>query len=73
MLQNILNSPQDERKTLPRPQVYSVDEVCAILKISIPHFYTLKNKGIFKPIKLGRRTLVPVKQVDELLASTVAK
>jgi excisionase family DNA binding protein len=62
------NNQEVDQKDLPAPQVYSVEDVCAILKISMPHFYQLKKRGVFKPIKLGRRTLIPMTQIEDLLS-----
>lgn len=72
MTERDLNTCDATQKQKPKAAVYSVEDVCAILKISVPHFYTLKNAGVFRPIKLGRRTLIPIAQVDDILTGKVA-
>jgi excisionase family DNA binding protein len=52
---------------LPR-RAYTVKETHAMLGISHAHFYRLVKLGKVRPIKLGNRTLVPVAQIDALLA-----
>lgn len=72
MTQVDLKSCEATDKQKLKAAVYSVEDVCAILKISVPHFYTLKNAGVFRPIKLGRRTLIPIAQVDDILVGEYA-
>jgi excisionase family DNA binding protein len=37
----------------------TVNEFCAFFRISRTTFYKLKNQGLIRPVKIGRRTLVP--------------
>lgn len=44
-------------------------ECCQILHCSLPTFHALVNKGLIPIIKVGRKTLVPAKEFDSIVAS----
>lgn len=50
-----------------RRRVFSVDEVAMILGISRAHAYELIARNELRHVRLGRRILIPVAVVDELL------
>jgi len=52
---------------LPHPQIYTVKDTCAVLKISHSHCYSMIRAGVLKPIKMGRKTLIPIEQINQLL------
>jgi excisionase family DNA binding protein len=48
------------------PCFLSVDETCKQLSISNSFFYLLVKRGQLRVIKLGRRTLVPIEELERL-------
>jgi excisionase family DNA binding protein len=58
-------------KTLKETQArnYTVKEACAALNISHAHFYKMVKAGRVNPIKLGRKTLVPIWQIDQIIGA----
>lgn len=44
----------------------SVSDVCQLLGIGKTNFYSLVKKGVLTPMKLGKRTIVARKQIDQL-------
>ena len=57
-------SPGD---TARERRVWSVDEAAVILGISRAHAYELVARNDLPHVRLGRRILIPVDAVDELL------
>ena len=51
----------------------SVEDACKRLSISRSFFYLLVKRGELRPIKLGRRTLIPDSDLSQLLGSARAK
>lgn len=47
---------------------YTIAEVCDLLHITKPTFHSNVKKGIIKPIKIGRRTLVDANLLDAMIA-----
>lgn len=45
---------------------YSVHEVSETIGIGRTKIYELINQGTFRPIKVGRRTLIPADQISAL-------
>jgi excisionase family DNA binding protein len=45
----------------------TVAEFCAFLRISRTTFYNLKKKGFIRPLKVGRKTLVPRSEREAFL------
>ena len=61
---------QDIQKTttqVTQARNYTVKEACTALNISHAHFYNLVRRGQINPIKLGRKTLIPIWQVDKIV------
>ena len=48
------------------PLSLSIAETCKQLSISKSFFYLLVKRGQIKPVKLGRRTLVPFVEIERL-------
>lgn len=46
----------------------TIGETCAALTISKPMFYDLVAQGRLRTVMLGRRRVVPVTEVERLLA-----
>ena len=44
----------------------SVEETCQRLSISKAFFYLLVKRGQLRTVKLGRRTLVPIEELERL-------
>ena len=53
--------------TTDQRRVWSVDEAAVILGISRAHAYELVARNDLPHVRLGRRILIPVDAVDELL------
>ena len=51
---------------------YTVDELSSALGIGRTKIYQLIEAGQFRPVKIGRRTLIPADQVFALLANQSA-
>lgn len=56
----------------PRRRAHSVDEAATILGISRAHAYELVGRNELGHVRLGRRILIPVQVLDELLDVTRA-
>jgi excisionase family DNA binding protein len=50
---------------------YSVPDFCAAVGISRAHAYRMVRKGLLRVVRLGSRTVVPVAEVERLLAPTL--
>jgi excisionase family DNA binding protein len=48
------------------PCFLSVEETCKQLSISNSFFYLLVKRGQLRTVKLGRRTLVPIGELERL-------
>ena len=57
----------DTRTSGRERRVWSVDEAAVILGISRAHAYELVARNDLPHVRLGRRILIPVNVVDELL------
>ena len=49
------------------PAFMSVTETCQRLSISRSFFYLLAKRGDLRAMKLGRRTLVPLSEIERLV------
>ena len=52
---------------LSTPAFLSVTETCQRLSISRSFFYLLAKRGNLRAVKLGRRTLVPLSEIERLV------
>lgn len=59
--------PPDALRPRQERRVWSVDEAAIILGISRAHAYELVARNDLPHVRLGRRILIPVDVVDELL------
>ena len=54
---------------------YSIEETCFLLGISRSQIYKLVSVGDIRPVKIGTRTLFPVREIerfsDELVGPTI--
>ena len=55
---------------LSTPAFLSVTETCQRLSISRSFFYLLAKRGNLRAVKLGRRTLVPLSELERLVPGT---
>jgi len=53
-------------------RVYSMKETIALLGIGINTLYKLRDTGQIKTIKLGKRVLIPVAEVERILNGEAA-
>jgi excisionase family DNA binding protein len=69
--ENLTANRRGERRTTapPPPRAHSVNDACAMLGISRAMLYKLKAKGGIQFIKIGRRALIPVSEIDRLVAT----
>lgn len=54
--------------TKPPRLALTIEETCEALTISKPTFYELVGQGRLRTVMLGRRRVVPVSEVERLLA-----
>jgi hypothetical protein len=54
----------------PEARLATVSRACAELDISRSFFYTLRRRGEIETVKLGRRTYVPVHELDRIVRGT---
>lgn len=59
-----MNTPTEEAA-----KHYTRQECCQILRCSLPTFHALVNKGLIPIRKVGRKTLVPATEFDNIVAS----
>lgn len=50
----------------------SSSETCKLLGIGRSTFYALVKSGTIPHIRIGRKIIVPVKELDETLAATIS-
>lgn len=53
------------------PLVFSVNEACKRLCVGRTMLYDLFNSGDIRPIKLGKKTLVPDSEIRNLVERTM--
>lgn len=61
----------NHRDQLPRLLV-SVNEAARVLGISRSYAYELVAAGILVPVRLGRRVLIPIAAIEELVANAAS-
>lgn len=54
-----------EKKQLPEPRTYTVEQIAAILNIGRTTAYLLIKEGHFKIIRIGNAIRIPRKSFDE--------
>jgi excisionase family DNA binding protein len=62
---------RDHRPRLDKPvpkKAYSMQEGCDALGITRPTMYKLISEGKVRTVMVGRRRLIPVAELDQLLA-----
>jgi len=67
-----MNGVEKNTAIAAQARTYTVKEACAALNISHAHFYNMVKAGRINPLKLGRKTLVPIWQIDQLLGGGAA-
>lgn len=50
------------------PVAVSPAQAASLLSIGLTNLYVLIAAGDIRPVKLGRRTLIPVQQLQDLIA-----
>lgn len=55
-------------ETAVTPVAVSPAQAASLLSIGRTNLYTLIAAGDIQPVKLGRRTLIPVQQLHDLIA-----
>lgn len=61
------NQPHDAGVDALRPRGVSIDEAARLIGVSRRTVYELVARGRLRTCKLGRRRIVPVAAIDELL------
>ncbi|MGA9113436.1 MAG: helix-turn-helix domain-containing protein [Candidatus Dormiibacterota bacterium] len=51
----------------PSRRAYSIEEAAEVVGVSAAHLYRLALRGELRAVRSGRRWLVPVASIDELL------
>lgn len=57
---------------LPR-LLMSVEEAASVLGISRSYAYELVSAGVLVPVRLGRRVLIPISTIHELISRSVGE
>lgn len=52
-----------------KPAAFAVREFCRWANISRSSFYKEVKAGKIRPVKLGKKTLIPIKEAERWLAS----
>jgi len=55
-----------------RPILYTITDVCRLLRLSRPTVYRLINSGQLASFKIGSNRRVPASSIDSYVASMVA-
>lgn len=63
-----MRTQSSESAVIP-PVLYRVDEAAEALRISRSVIYELIRSGQLRTVKVGRRRLVPVRALDDYVAS----
>jgi excisionase family DNA binding protein len=61
-----------KNQTALTPLAHQIPEACARVGIGRTMMYQLINEGKIKPIKVGRRTLIPESELQKLIAGQTA-
>ena len=56
-----------EKKPLPEPRAYTVEQIAAMLNIGRTSAYTLVKEGHFKTVRIGTAIRISKKSFDEWL------
>jgi excisionase family DNA binding protein len=56
----------------PSRRAYSIEEFAAAVGLSPAHIYRLAQRGELRAVRSGRRWLIPVSALDELLGAEPA-
>lgn len=68
MSRNPTTTPNPKIETTPVPRVsFSIEEAAGALGIGRTYVYQLIKEGRLKVVRLGRRTLVPLDALNDLL------
>jgi len=54
-------------------ELLSVSEACKALKISRTTLYHLRRQGLIRPVRIGRRVLFDVKDLERLIENCKKK
>ena len=57
----------DEREVAESDWLLTIPETVEALRISRSHFFKLKNRGVIETVKLGSRTVVPLREITRLI------
>lgn len=57
----------DQRDVPECDWLLTIPEAVATLRISRSHFFKLKRRGVIETIKLGSRTVVPLREITRLI------
>lgn len=49
-------------------RLLSIPEAIEVLRISRTHFFRLMRAGVIVPMRLGRRTLIPMREIQRLIS-----
>lgn len=49
-------------------RLLSIPEAIEVLRISRTHFFRLMRAGVIVPMRLGHRTLIPMREIQRLIS-----
>jgi excisionase family DNA binding protein len=59
-----------EKRAMPEPLVYTIEETAAVLRISTKSVRRLIKRGLLTGSKALRKILIPRKQVEDFIKAT---
>jgi excisionase family DNA binding protein len=68
----VASSHSWKNKTALTPLAHQIPEACARVGVGRTMMYQLIKEGQIKPIKVGRRTLIPETELQKLVAGKLA-
>jgi excisionase family DNA binding protein len=68
----VVSSHSWKNKTALTPLAHQIPEACARVGIGRTMMYQLINEGKIKPVKVGRRTLIPETELKKLISGQIA-
>jgi len=78
MIHNIENNPNAPQQSKSKQahaverRGYSVKEACEVLGCSESHGWKMLKNGQLKGVSLGRRTIIPVSEIERVLSGHAA-
>ena len=63
----------EQEISIPEPKFYTISDASKVLHCCPAHIYNLFKANILTPVRVGRKTLIPISQIDDLIAREIKK